>query len=128
MRISAVVFGAGETARQGRNRLYPDERASHRIVGEHGDGRYELVEHVRELPVRVERHVTGPGTRRDRSKGHRVRSQRRPSPRSRVQDVDLVRAQVDAEHVSCRRVGEDLVRVRAFLAIWIGAGAVALTL
>ena len=82
-------------------------------------GGNELVQHVRMLPVGVEGHVPrarSGGNRRDRDL---VRAQR-AGGEIEIQHVDLVGAEVDTKHVLPIEVGEDLVRVRAFLAGGLG--------
>src|SRR5207247_10269296 len=83
-----------------------------------------VVENVRVPPIGVKRHVPRSRAGSDRCEWYRVRGEHTRSW-IEIQDVDLVRAEVDAEHVTPIQVREDLVRVGRFLAIWIGAGAVA---
>ena len=63
--------------------------------------------------------MTGPGARRHRREGNGVRGQPARA-QVEIQDVDLVGAQVDAEYVLGVQVGQDLVRVRAFLPVGFG--------
>src|SRR6185436_1161129 len=60
----------------------------------------------------------------DRCEWYRVRGEH-TRPGIEIQDVDLVRAEVDAEHVTPVQVREDLVRVRRLLALGIGPSTVA---
>src|SRR5262245_45394769 len=79
------------------------------------------------LAIRVEGHVprTRPGG--DVRERYFVRTER-AGREIEIQRVDLVGAEVDAEYVRRIEVGKDLVRVRTFLAQWIGTRAVADTL
>src|SRR5439155_19052222 len=104
--------------------LLPDERPTRRVVVEDGDRRGKLVENIRALPVRVERHVARSRARSDRRKRHRVRAEQTRA-QIEIQRIDLVSAEVDAEHMIPAEVGENLMRVRTILAVRAGAGAIA---
>src|SRR4029434_4928550 len=76
------------------------------------------------LAIRMKRHVPRAGTGGNRRERHLVRTERAGS-QIEIQRVDLVGAEIDAEHMLRIEVGEDLVRVRAFLPRWIGTRAIA---
>ena len=79
------------------------------------------------LAIGVKGHVPWPGTGRDPCERYGVGVEH-AGARIEVPDIDLVSAEIDAEHVITIEIGEDLVRVRAFLAGGIGPGPVADTL
>src|SRR5215472_14344060 len=71
--------------------------------------------------------MSWPRAGRDRGKRHRIRDELTGAG-IEVPDIDLVSAEVDAEHMIAVEVGEDLMRVRSFLAVGVGTGPVADTL
>ena len=119
--------GAGKAVGQRRDSLLPDERPTRRVVVEDGDRRGKLVENIRALPIRVERHVARSGARSDRRKRDRVRAEQTRA-QIEIQRIDLVSAQVDAEHMTPAEISEDLMRMRTLLAVRAGPGSIADTL
>ena len=75
------------------------------------------------MPIRVKGHVSWPRTGRYRRERHRVRDERTTG--IKVPDVDLVGAEVDAEHVIAIEVRQDLMCVRPLLTVRVGSGPVA---
>ena len=78
------------------------------------------------LAIGVEGHMTRPGTGRDWRERHAVLDELAGA--IEVPHIDLVGAEVDTEYVIAIEIGQDLVRVRPFLAVGVGAGPVADTL
>src|SRR6266850_2045521 len=101
------------------------ERASAWVVEERCERAIDFVDHVAIATIRSEGEVTRPGAGRERRKGGIVLSKSRFGQIEFI-DEDFVQAEICSENQFVVGIDIDAMRVRSFLALWIGARSLVL--
>lgn len=116
------IVRAGEALRKCGDRVELVERPAIWIIRKRGDGRLQFIDDVCESPVGIEAKMTRSGARIELGKGRVVRRQG-TSFGVETLHQQLIESQVDGDGETIVGRGLNPVRMRAFLPLFIDAGA-----